>query len=143
MSYLVEATTRKRKVGSKEEDDAAPSTPLTSSIQILESDPAWQGISFTKDRGHIVALNSQWQLDVDRWEAMPSVSSLPDLQRIELYDCRYITSLHASVTDLQQLRVLRLIGCSALKSLPPLMDQWTQLEEVSKRRNVTDSTVSL
>ena len=80
----------------------------------------------------VVALSSRPCCDRDRWETMPSLACFPALQRIDLHQCRYIVGLHESLTRLNQLRALYLIGCSRLKSIPDTIGQLEQLEEVSQ-----------
>jgi hypothetical protein len=140
MTEEMKAASRKRKIDLKAEEDGNDtrhaSWPETLE-KMVEDDPLFHRITVREDAssGHVVALSSRLQRDADRWEAdqMPSLSTFPELQRLELYDSRYITSLHASVTGLKHLRELRLVGCGALKFIPPMIDQLTQLEEVSKR----------
>ena len=62
---------------------------------------------------------------------MPSLDIFPNLQRLELFKCRYISQLHdSSLTQLKQLRVLKIIGCRQLQTIPESIGQLSQLEEV-------------
>jgi hypothetical protein len=82
--------------------------------------------------GKVVSLSSQSRRDPDRWEIMPSVESFPDVQQIDLYKCRYIQSLHESISDCHKLRSLSLIRCSRLKSIPASIRQLESLQEVRR-----------
>jgi hypothetical protein len=82
------------------------------------------------ENGIVVSLSSQSRRDPDRWGIMPSVESFLDVQQIELYKCRYIESLHESISNCHNLRKLFLIRCSRLKSIPASIEQLESLQEV-------------
>lgn len=101
---------------------------------ITDDPPFFRGFTVEEDgeTGKVKSLHSRWRLDCDRWEGsdMPSLEIFPDLQRLELFKCRYIVNIHDSLTQLKQLRVLKIIGCSRLQTIPDSIDQLHQLEVV-------------
>jgi protein gp37 len=84
----------------------------------------------------VVALDSRSCCDVDRWEVMPSVKDFPDLVRLDLHKSRYITVVHESVTELQQLQYLGLTRCTRLKEIPPTIDRLQNLQVVRNMKRV-------
>jgi hypothetical protein len=87
------------------------------------------------ETGTAISLHSRSHRDKQRWHGhdMPSLEIFPDLRELELYKCRYITSIHETLSQLKHLRVLKIIGCSQLQSIPTSIDRLAQLEEVSDR----------
>jgi hypothetical protein len=114
-------TTRKRKISSD-----APSDPSSSIEQ------NFVGVTVQEDdNGAVTTLSCRSRRDKDRWEIMPSLACFPDLERIDLYQCRYIESIHESITQLKNLQTLNLTGCSRLKSLPDAIGGLEKLETAS------------
>lgn len=109
--------------------------PCCQKSRVITDDlPLFRGITVEEDEetGKVISLHSRSRLDSDRWHGtcMPSLALFPDLQNLELFKCRYISSIHDSLTHLKQLRVLKIIGCRRLQSIPESIDQLDQLEEV-------------
>jgi hypothetical protein len=92
----------------------------------------FKGLLVTKDANStsIIALDSQFCCDADRWEVMPSVEAFPDLIRLDLHKSRYIKVLHASVVKLSKLQHLGLTRCTRLQELPPTIGQLQNLQVV-------------
>ena len=82
----------------------------------------------------VISLSSRATSDANRWETMPSLEPYPSLQKLDLYKNRYITVLDDSVTQLQNLRSISLVGCKRLKALPSSIGQLQSLEEVRTMR---------
>jgi hypothetical protein len=78
----------------------------------------------------VVALDSRYCRDASRWEVMPSVAIFPDLVRLDLHKSRYITNVHDSVTELQNLQHLSLTGCTRLQELPLMIGRLQNLQVV-------------
>ncbi len=94
----------------------------------------FKGLRVTKDANSstsIIALDSQFCCDADRWEVMPSVEPFPDLIRLDLHKSRYIKVLHASLVELSKLQHLGLTQCTRLQELPPKIGQLQNLQVVS------------
>jgi len=117
-------SSRKRKVA--EEDRASGVN--------AEEDEAFRGVTLETDAGSsaVVALTTGSRRDQDRWDATtPSFDAFPDLQKVDLYKCRYLESVHESLVQLKHLKTLRLTRCSRLKSIPDSIGRLENLEEVS------------
>jgi hypothetical protein len=133
---MSDTTDKKRKSTSDVVVDDANmySSSIRKSRVITDEYPSFRGITIEEDNetGKVISLHSRSRLDLDRWEGshMPSFAMFPDLQRLELFKCRYISQVHDSMTQLKQLRVLKIIGCSRLQTIPDSIDQLNQLEEV-------------
>jgi hypothetical protein len=97
------------------------------------ADGAFKGLLAKKDANStsIIALDSQFCCDADRWEVMPSVEPFPDLVSLDLHKSRYIKVVHASVTELPKLQHLGLTQCTRLQELPPKIGQLQNLQVVS------------
>jgi hypothetical protein len=93
----------------------------------------FKGLLATKDANSasIIALDSQFCCDADRWEVMPSVEAFPDLIRLDLHKSRYIKVLHASVVELSKLQHLSLTRCTRLQEIPPTIGQLHNLQVLS------------
>lgn len=78
----------------------------------------------------IIAIDSQYCCDADRWEVMPSVDAFPDLVKLDLHKSRYIKVVHASVAELQKLHHLGLTRCTRLQELPPTIGRLQNLQVV-------------
>jgi hypothetical protein len=78
----------------------------------------------------IIALNSQFCCDADRWELMPSVEPFPDLVKLDLHKSRYIKVVHASVAELPKLQHLGLTQCTRLQELPATIGRLHNLQVV-------------
>ena len=73
--------------------------------------------------------------DSDRFQEMPSLapttySLRTDLQVLDLHNCRYITDLHESVGDLENLECLYLTSCFNLQRLPHSLGRLSNLTEL-------------
>jgi hypothetical protein len=99
--------------------------------ELAEGD--FKGLLVKKDANStsIIALDSQFCCDADRWEVMPSVEHFPDLVKLDLHKSRYIKVVHASVTELPKLQHLGLTRCTRLQELPPTIGQLQNLQVVS------------
>ncbi|AES76449.2 disease resistance protein (TIR-NBS-LRR class), putative [Medicago truncatula] len=51
---------------------------------------------------------------------MPDISNLPNLEQFSIQDCTSLITIDESVGFLSKLKILRLIGCNNLQSVPPL-----------------------
>ena len=76
------------------------------------------------------ALSTRKRRDAQRWKVMPSLAKYPLLQKLDLYNSRYITHLHDSVGDLRDLQKLVLTRCWALERLPSSLGNLEKLQEV-------------
>jgi hypothetical protein len=97
------------------------------------ADGEFKGLLVKKDANStsIVALDSEFCCDADRWEVMPSVEPFPDLVRLDLHKSRYIKVVHASVSELSKLQHLGLTRCTRLQELPLTIGQLQNLQVVS------------
>ena len=103
-----------------------------------ERSSLFRGVSLEKDETSrsVVALTTGTRRDEDRWDkTTPPFDAFPNLQMIDLYKCRYLESVHQSLVQLKQLKVLRLTRCSRLKSLPDNIGLLENLEEVGYERS--------
>lgn len=138
---MSDSATRKRKIS-----DAAVVVGSNhsngGSVAAGSDERNFRGVTVEEDEatGAVVALSCRSRCDKDRWEAMPSLACFPSLLKIDLHQCRYITGIHESLTQLKHLRTLSLAGCSRLKSIPDTIGLLEQLEEASR---VDPSVVSL
>jgi hypothetical protein len=122
VGHSMSTATRKRKISS----DAAPSDHSSGIEQ------NFVGVTVQEDdSGAVTTLSCRSRRDKDRWETMPSLDCFPTLEHIDLHQCRYIESLHESITQLRNLQTLNLTGCSRLKSLPDAIGSLEQLETAS------------
>jgi hypothetical protein len=124
---------RKRKV---EESDMAMSDEIrqgfvgvTMETDAVQTEDSFSGFSAAPI--NVRALSCRSRRDKDRWEKeMPSLDPFPNLERIDLHQCRYLVTLHESVTRLSHLKELLLVGCTRLASLPESIGSLQSLEVV-------------
>lgn len=83
------------------------------------------------------SLTTRHARHCERW--MPEMPSLMAFQAtlkvLDLHDCRYITELHPSVTQLQNLESLRLNRCLLLEYLPADLGRLKALREVRSKNS--------
>lgn len=113
------------------------SSAINGTPETVQSGP-FTGFTATRDtdNGVIIELSSVSCRDVDRWTApvSPELTVFCEsLQVLDLSKQRYVTQLHHSIVACAQLQTLRLFGCSKLETLPTLMGQLSQLQEVRTR----------
>ena len=91
----------------------------------------------------VIVIDTSTQLDKERWNCMPSIAPFPHLERLVLNNSRYIRSIHESVSNLQYLKELSLVGCYSLQSLDPAISKLQSLEVVCKNNFVSTGVQQL
>jgi len=101
------------------------STCMDTKELLLQGD--FKGCTVQSDAatGTVIALSTQSQSDVDRWDVMPSLQGFPDLQRLSLDQNRYLLKLDESVTQLDKLTHLVVTRCTRLQEIPSAIG-WLQ-----------------
>jgi hypothetical protein len=91
-----------------------------------------KGMKIATDRktGLVVSISGRQRGDANRWLVMPSLEDYVSLRDLDLHKCRYLTSLHASVSSLVNLETLILTRCERLTSLPNDIGNLINLKEV-------------
>jgi hypothetical protein len=109
----------------EQEGDAVPNNSGHSSMMI-------------SDDG--TSLTTRHARHCERWmPEMPSLMSFQGtLKVLDLHDCRYITELHPSVTQLGQLESLRLNRCLLLEHLPADLGRLKALRQVRAQETNPD-----
>ena len=100
---------------------------------LIEDSDDMNGVSLFVDArtGETTELSTRRCRDEQRWNIMPSLEKYSKLQKLDLHNSRYISTLHESVKNLSQLRRLVLTRCWALKTLPSSLGRLCNLQEVS------------
>ena len=111
-----------------------------SAFEVIGRDKVWSSIidgplsgarvGKRQDNGAIVAMSLRHCPDPKRWFTMPSLESYTSLNELDLHKCRYIRSLHGSITSLVGLEVLILTRCERLTALPNDIGRLENLREV-------------
>lgn len=113
----------------------------SSLFEVIGRDKVWSSISDgtlsgarvgkSRDGEAVVAMSLRHCPDPKRWTNMPSLEAYTSLNELDLHKCRYIRTLHGSVTSLAGLEVLILTRCERLTMLPEDVGRLENLREVS------------
>ncbi|XP_027358503.1 TMV resistance protein N-like isoform X2 [Abrus precatorius] len=63
---------------------------------------------------------------------IPDVSGLPNLEKLSFQHCQDLTTIHNSIGFLEKLKILSALGCTKLRSFPPI--KLTSLEQLNLSR---------
>ncbi len=102
-------------------------------IVVEDDEPELEGMTLVADResGEIVSLSTRSCRDEQKRNTMPSLERYPHLKVVDLHNYRNMRDLHESVCNLPNLQKLALTRCDFLTRLPASIGNLHSLVEVS------------
>ena len=102
-------------------------------IVVEDEEPELDGMTLVADResGDIVSLSARSCRDEQKSGSMPSLEKYPHLKVVDLHNYRNLRDLHESVCSLPDLQKLALTRCDFLTRIPASIGNLENLVEVS------------
>lgn len=102
-------------------------------ICVEDEEPELEGMTLVADResGDIVSLSARSCRDEQKSGSMPSLEKYPHLKVVDLHNYRNLRDLHESVCNLPELQKLVLTRCDYLTRIPSSIGNLENLVEVS------------